>query len=496
MPAVKDLGRGLSYGELLEEVSRVAAALSENGVHAGDRVALLLSNSVDFVVAALSCLWLRAAFVPLSVADPDARLTAILRDCAPTFVVTSSEANVEVALPDLAAVRHASIPELRECVRGTPEPHESKSSVAYVIYTSGTTGTPKGVLISNGAFVRAVATTSLLLGLDRTTRTLCVSPFHFDGSFGTLFTTLFAGGSVVIRPRDALLFVRTFFRAIAEERITYSGFSPSYLRLLLASPQITELGSSSLSVIALGGEASSAADIEQLWSHAPDLQVFNRYGPTETTIAVTHLRVTPAMVKSKIIPIGAPHPGVTFYLVDGDGDGTLVQEIDHVGELYVGGVQLMDGYLGAPELSDEVLRRDVVEGEVLYRTGDLAYRRVDGNYVYVDRTDRVVKRSGVRISLIEVGEALRSLDGVAAAVAVAYDDGDAVGIVAFVVAGSATTRELDQRARALLPATMMPDRIELVSALPLTKSGKLDERELLHGAGLSPLRPTLPRTTN
>ena len=110
------------------------------------------------------------------------------------------------------------------------------SRVAYMIYTSGTTGTPKGVQINNAAFAAAVRSTVSALGLSRATRTLCVSPFHFDGSYATLFPTLASGGTVVIRPREALLFPRTFFNTVANEEINYSGFTPSYLRLLLAEP--------------------------------------------------------------------------------------------------------------------------------------------------------------------------------------------------------------------------------------------------------------------
>ena len=135
---------------------------------------------------------------------------------------------------------------LRAVAGEPPAPDRITDRVAYAIYTSGTTGTPKGVLIGNRAFAAAVAATADALGLSAATRTLCVSPFHFDGSFGTLFPTLFSGGAVVIRPREALLFPRTFFNAITRESITYTGFSPSYLRLLLSSPQIDRLAGTSL----------------------------------------------------------------------------------------------------------------------------------------------------------------------------------------------------------------------------------------------------------
>jgi D-alanine--poly(phosphoribitol) ligase subunit 1 len=405
-------------------------------------------------------------------------------------VVTGADADAGHPTPSFGQVPVVPITELlaegSDLARVDPAPPSDR--VAYAIYTSGTTGTPKGVLIGCQAFGAAVEATSQALGLDRKTRTLCVSPFYFDGSFGTLFPTLFSGGAVVIRPREALLFPRTFFNAVAKEAITYTGFSPSYLRLLLASPQIAKLGESSLDVIALGGEASSVADIRSLWSVAPNIRVFNRYGPTETTIAVTHIHLVPELIADGTVPMGYPHPGVSFHLVDDQ--GSVIDQPDRVGELYIGGSQLMTGYWGAPALSEEVLRTDVVPGETVYRTGDLVYRDHDGRYVYADRADRVIKRSGVRISLVELSEAMRSLDGVSAAACVIFDDDGELGIAAFVVVDQILSAlELQRAARLRLPETMLPNRIELVEALPLTNSSKLDERRLLAEAGLRS-RPT------
>jgi D-alanine--poly(phosphoribitol) ligase subunit 1 len=494
LPAVRDLDRALDYAGLLDEAARLGAGLRARGVAEGDRVALLLPNSVDFVVAALASLWIGAIFVPLAVTDPEARLQAIVADCAPAVVVTSdADADADAELtPTLGGSPRATMAEVGAGGSDPTAPVEASPRVAYAIYTSGTTGTPKGVLIGSSAFGAAVEATSNALDLDRSTRTLCVSPFYFDGSFGTLFPGLYSGGAVVIRPREALLFPRTFFKAVAKEGITYTGFSPSYLRLLLASPQLDSLAESALDVIALGGEASSISDVRALWSAAPRIRVFNRYGPTETTIAVTHQHLTPQDTADGIIPMGRPHPGVTFHLLDDD--GSLIEGPDRIGELYIGGSQLMDGYWGAPALTDQVLRADLVPGETVYRTGDLVYRNQAGSYVYMDRADRVIKRSGVRISLVELSEAMRSLSDVSAAACLTYDNEGALGIVAFVVTDQPRTAlELHQAARERLPDTMLPDRIELVEALPLTKSSKLDERILLAEAGLTALGPaTIP----
>jgi amino acid adenylation domain-containing protein len=484
-PAAKDLERDLSFGQLREDAATVASSLIARGVGEGDRVGIHLPNSVDFVVAALATLWSGAIFVPLAVTDPPARLEVIVGDCQPKVVVTSEatahdDADVVAAL---GPFRTVTLAELRVEGTGQREPPRHAAQAAYAIYTSGTTGVPKGVLIGNRAFVKAVASTADALGLGADTRTLCVSPFHFDGSFGTLFPTLYSGGSIVIRPREALLFPRTFFNAVKNEAITYTGFSPSYLRLLLTSPQISQLAGTTLDVVALGGEASPPDDIRLLWDAAPQVRVFNRYGPTETTIAVTHMLVGPESIDGASVPIGQPHPDVSFHLVDSD--GVLIDQPDRVGELYIGGSQLMEGYWGAAELTAEVMRTDLVPGETVYRTGDLVYRSQHGDYVYVDRADRVIKRQGVRISLIELGDALRGLPGVSAAACAVFDDDGRTGIVGFVVSdGQLSGLELRRAAGERLPESMLPDRIELVDCLPLTASSKLDERRLLVEAGL------------
>jgi acyl-coenzyme A synthetase/AMP-(fatty) acid ligase len=156
----------------------------------------------------------------------------------------------------------------------------------------------------------------------------------------------------------------------------------------------------------------------------------------------------------------------------------------------------MDGYWGAPELTESVMRTDLVPGRTVYRTGDLVYRNEHGHYVYVDRADRVVKRFGVRISLLELANALHSLDGVSAAACVVFDDDGEVGIAAFVTTdGTRSALELRTSVRQQLPDTMLPDQIVLVDELPLTSASKLDERRLLVEAGLRELPAATGSTT-
>lgn len=480
-PAAIDPERQLSFAQLIDEAGRLGGSLRARGVSEGDRVALLIPNSVDFVVAALACLWIGAVFVPLAVTDPLSRQRSIVANCSPALVLTDLQGGADPSLSfDNAPL--VGMGSLRCEVEAAIEPVGASERAAYLIYTSGTTGAPKGVQIGVDAFASAVWSTANALELGPDTRTLCVSPFHFDGSYANLFPTLVSGGTVVIRPREALLYPRTFFKAVASEKITYSGFTPSYLRLLMASRQIGELKNSTLTMIALGGEALSAGDLITLWSHAPGIRVFNRYGPTEATIAVTNVELTPEMIEDGPVTIGRPHPNVSFLLMD-DG-GKVIDAAHQTGELYIGGNQLMIGYWADPALTHSVLL-DVGQGELMYRTGDLVYRDELGNYFFVDRADRVIKRSGVRISLVELSELLGSMESVIAAACLTFDLEGELGIVAFL----STDRELSdaeirREARTLIPDNMLPDRFERVSIMPLNRSNQLDDTELLLSAGL------------
>jgi acyl-coenzyme A synthetase/AMP-(fatty) acid ligase len=356
---------------------------------------------------------------------------------------------------------------------------------SYIVYTSGTTGKPKGVTIGSGAFEAAVMSSCEALNLNPSTRILSVSPFHFDGSFAILFPTLASGGTLIIRPQESLLFPRVFFDTIIAEMVTYTDFSPSYLHSLESSLQFDNLAMSDMEIISLGGEACSVSDVENLWAVAPEVRIFNCYGPTEATITVSLMKMTRSIVARGAIPLGKPNPGVQFYLVDELGH--LIEEPLVTGELYIGGSQLMDGYWKSPELTEKVIHTDIVAGQRLYQIGDVVYLDSEGDYVYVNRADRVIKRGGVRISLLEISDVFRKIDEVSAATSIAFDDDGSLGIATFLVLTSEISHaELHGRARDLLPSSMLPDRIEVVESMPFTSSGKSDERRLLSVAGRVP----------
>ena len=476
-PALKDEKGSCSYGELVERVSATAAGLASLGVEPSDRVALWLPNSADFLVTALGCLWLGAPFVPLSMDDPPARLVRAVGDCDPTVIVLPGGGEHS---PDPVAFAGRRLVDTRSLLCGggsVPRQAQDPERDVYIIYTSGTSGSPKGVRTPERAFRMAISSAAELMGLDAETRTLCVSPFHFDGAYGTAFPTLVAGGSLVIPRREKMLFVKPFYSALLEEGITLTGFTPAYLRLLLSWPSLTSLSWSTLQTLGLGGEEFPVADVSRLWELNPKLRVFNRYGPTETTIQVTTYEVAREDVVSGIVPIGLPHPGVSFHIVSEDGQ--LVVGSDEVGELYIGGNQLMQGYWGDDDLTISALRDDVVPGTTVYRTGDLVYRDREGRYVYVGRSDSLVKRNGVRVSLREVARVILGVNDVTGAVCIPIEQDGRLAIAAFVEAGPHVTASgVLEAAHRELPASMLPDEVHLLSSFPLNSTGKVDHRRL------------------
>ncbi|HET9059634.1 MAG TPA: amino acid adenylation domain-containing protein, partial [Acidimicrobiales bacterium] len=486
-PALRSGDVALTYDQMCRSAQSVACGLCRRGARPGDRVVLYMPNSIEWVVTALGCLWAGVAFVPLSVEDPPARAAHAIRDCGATLVVALEDA------PALSSITCTTWAELA-AEPGDEAPYEAEpADLAYIIYTSGTTGAPKGVCIGRKAFGWSVAETVPVLGLGQHSRALAVSAFHFDGSFATVFPALAAGGLLVIARREQLLFLRPFFDAVLSERVTHTSCSPSYLRLLLASRQLHRLSSSDLVSLGLGGEECQPADVAKLWQVLPHLRIFNYYGPTETTISVTNYAVTADDVARGRVPLGWPHAGCRMVVVDEA--GTVHEGPSAVGELYIGGEQLMNGYFGDEELTRQVVRADIVAGLNMYKTGDLGEVDGYGRFFYAGRTDDVVKRNGVRISLSELARALRSSNGADAACCALFDNKGRPGIVAFVATGhgkAASAAEMLDHARSVMPANMLPDAIVLVDRLPLTSSGKADWRRLLaeHGYPAWPPAPT------
>ena len=379
--------------------------------------------------------------------------------------------------------------------RVVPSDPSDPGDLAYVIYTSGSTGRPKGVEVShaNAARLFAVLRQAFPFGPDDVW-----TLFHsiaFDFSVWELWGALAFGGRLVVVPGETARSPEAFYELLRRERVTVLSQTPSAFRQLvwaeesaLARADANETMVSDLRLVVFGGEALDPASlapwIERHGEERPLL--VNMYGITETTVHTTWRRLRRSDLEQPGSVIGRPLSDLSLYLLDRGGRPV---PIGVPGEIHVGGAGVARGYLARPALTAERFVPDPfgeMSGQRLYRSGDLARRRPDGDLEYLGRIDRQVKVRGFRIELGEIEAALAEHPGVRAAAVVAREDrpGD-VRLVGYVSSAVSPVAGPDPSPQALaaflaqrLPGYMVPAAWVLLDRLPLTANGKVDRAAL------------------
>ena len=413
-PAVIAGATTLSYRELLDRAGRLADHLSAHGAKAGTLVALCLDRTADLVVALLGILKSGAAYVPLDPAFPKERLALILEDANPRLLVTSSALAGELPPHQAAVVRlDADAQEIAKAPAPPSHPPVQSSDVAYVIFTSGSTGRPKGVAVSHGAVVNFLRSMAKEPGLTAKDGIVAVTTLSFDIAGLEIYLPLTVGGRVLLATRDDASDGNRLLALLGRPDATVLQATPATWRLLLMAGWS---GGKPLKMLC-GGEALPRDLANELLSRGPEL--WNMYGPTETTIWSSVARLSPG---SGPVPIGRPIANTQFYVVD----ARLQPTPPGVpGELVIGGAGVAEGYWNRPDLTRERFVPDPfskLAGARLYRTGDLARLRPDGMLEFLGRTDHQVKVRGFRIELGEIDAALARHPDVGESVTIVRED--------------------------------------------------------------------------
>lgn len=362
----------LSYRELNEAASRLGRLLAAMGVGPGSLVAIGLPRSEWAIIASLAVIRTGAAYVPLDLDHPPARITAILADARPALLVTDTATGGRIlgSLPDrLVLDDRAHEARLAAVVEPDPagcdsEPRFSLELPFYVVYTSGSTGAPKGVVIRHEAVTHRLAWMQSELGLRPGERVLQKTPAGFDVALWEMFWPLVTGGTVVIPDQEHQKDPRYLARMIAKYEIRTMHLVPSMLRILLEEPEFTRCRSLRWAIC--GGEVLTLTSQQRFFSML-GADLYNTYGPTETT-ACTYWKCDPAQ-SAGTVPIGHALAGSRIAVLD-----TRLEpvRVGAVGELYVAGPGLAQGYLNRPGLTAErfVACSFGEPGERMYRTGD------------------------------------------------------------------------------------------------------------------------------
>jgi amino acid adenylation domain-containing protein len=462
----------ITYEDLDRRANRLANYLRSLGVGPEVPVGLCLERSIDLVIALLGILKAGGAYVPLDPQYPPDRVAFMLEDSGAAVLVTEQQ-----FLPNLSTTMATVVCVDRDRSRiehqssAVPSSSLTQNNLMYVIYTSGSTGTPKGVQITHRSVVNFLASMRSEPGICESDRLLAVTTMSFDIAGLEIYLPITSGANVILATTDTVGDGIALAGLIKKSRPTLMQATPATWRMLLESGWT---GFPGLKILC-GGEVLSRELANQLLTIGDE--VWNLYGPTETTIWSAIHKVDR---RESAVPLGRPIANTTCYLLDAVGQPVPVGT---PGELFIGGDGVARGYLNRPELTAEKFVPSPFDPDRrLYRTGDMAVSLPDGNIEFLRRIDNQVKLRGFRIELGEIEAALEEQPGVRQAVVVIREDfaGDP-RLAAYVAARNGqelNTAELRHALASKLPAYMVPSVFVVLNAFPLTSNRKVDRRAL------------------
>ncbi|WP_050526995.1 non-ribosomal peptide synthetase [Pseudorhodobacter aquimaris] len=457
-------GPALDYAGLIARAGQIGTALRDAGLRAGDVVAVCQDRTPDLLASLIAVWRAGGAYLPLDPLYPSARVAHILSDSGARMALVDDIGAAALPSQDVTVLNVA------DCHRHAALPDQAgPSDLAYILYTSGSTGLPKGVPITHGALSNFIASMLSVPGFCEDDRMLALTTVSFDIAALELFAPLVAGGTVVMAGAGAALDGKALARMVEDHRVTVMQSTPAGWRVLRDSGW---QGRPGLRMFA-GGEALDSALARDLLGLGAEL--WNLYGPTETTIWSAALQVTPALLHGPKVPVGGPLDHTTLSLRDQAGRQVPVGV---AGELWIGGAGLSPGYINRPDqTADRFVMQD---GTRHYRTGDRVRMAADGTFDFLGRFDNQIKLRGYRIELGEIEARLESHPGIAQAVVAIRGEGNAARLVAYIRATGPAPSRVSLRAYLgeRLPAYMVPGLFIPMDSFPLTPNGKIDRNAL------------------
>lgn len=480
-PALACDGVELSYEELDSWSDRIGQAiqkqyLKETGevLAPGAFIGLSMNRGKEMIATIWGILKVGAAYVPLDPAYPEERLQYIVADAGIHLAVIHKEYSPLFENIDTIHIDDISpLPSADEAACDSLELCCHADDFAYVIYTSGTTGKPKGVPIRHHQVVNVATAFGATCGVKEESRVIQFASLNFDASVVEIFPVVIAGACLCVALEKHRTDGEAFCELLERERITTTFIPPAMLAVMPRRDLPL------LECLFVGGESTDPAAI-RFWS--AKRRMVNGYGPTEVTVVTTACTF---QVDSRPNDIGPPWQNVTCYVLD---EQRNLLPVGIAGELYIGGVQVSDGYLNRPELNEACfIPNPFAEQEGsqawnsrLYKSGDLVRWLDSGHIEFIGRVDFQVKIRGHRIECGEVSTIISDLKGVRSCLVIPHASGATKRLVAYVIMndGGKGTEDLRFHATQALPEYMVPSAFVALDSFPMTPNGKIDRRRL------------------
>ncbi|MFD0751104.1 amino acid adenylation domain-containing protein [Mucilaginibacter calamicampi] len=472
----------ITYGQLNQKANQLCSFLIEKGIGRQDIVGLLADRSIEMVISLLAILKAGAAYLPLDPIYPAERIAYMLEDSSAKMVLVSQPYKGKYKTGATEIVIDDQLPNLTAYNDKNPKENIESNGIAYVIYTSGSTGKPKGVKITHLNLVNFLLSMQKVPGISASDRLLALTTVSFDIAGLELYLPLISGAEVIIAGAEAVRDGRQLVSLIVEKDISIVQATPSSWQMLVDSGLQQRDNLKALS----GGEPLPKELAGKLLTLTASL--WNVYGPTETTIWSTIKQILPG---EEQITIGLPIDNTQIYIIDEHGKPLPTGD---VGEIYIGGYGVAQGYLNRPELTAEKFVANALSNSPdakLYRTGDLGKILANGEIQCLGRIDNQVKIRGYRIELGEIESSLSAQKGVKQSVVVAFDDALLNKyLVAFVITDSGDVSKLEEQLQTewrnklaeKLPDYMVPEEFVSIDKFPLTPNGKIDRKAFVKPA--------------
>ena len=459
--------RRLTYRELNCQANQLAKVLIHNGVKPDELVGIMVDRSIAMIISILGVLKAGGAYLPIDPGYPPDRIKYMLEDSSTGILLTQS--NLEDRVAYQGKVINSEDATLYKGDDGNPHNINTPDDLAYIIYTSGSTGKPKGVMLEHRGIVNLVTFFKESYQFGEQDKMLQFASSSFDASVWEIFASLLVGATLFIVNRETIHNLAEFEEFVNENEITVTLLPPTYLEGIKPD-RMTKLKH-----LFTGGSAVTKGLVDK-WKDK--VAYSNAYGPTEATVIATTWKYNGEEMANGPVPIGGPTSNTEIYILN---EKNRLLPIGAVGELCIGGDGLARGYLNRPELTEgKFVKNPYREGARMYKTGDLARWKPDGNIEYIGRSDSQVKIRGFRIELGEIEAQLAGHQSVKAAVVIAKEDkqGDAYLVAYFVSDNELAADELRKYLLKELPEYMVPPYIIRLGSMPLTFNDKIDRKAL------------------
>ncbi len=466
--ALSDKNTKLTYCQLNDLINDYCAKLQASGIKKNDVVAIHLERSIELVVFQLAVLKAGAVFLPVDKRYPIDRIEYMCKDCNVALLVSDE-------LESLTNSKVISLSSFKTIVTNIPATTVENNGVCYIIYTSGSTGNPKGCMLKGTSLVNFCKNNNTLKTLKQKDSNIfaCVNSFSFDYFIAESLLPLLNGYQTVILDDTESTNQKNFLEVVNNKNINVLMTTPTKLKLFFDDKLNCEV-LEQLDCICTSGEALPEELLQILYKKAPKAQVYNPLGPSECT--VWNVGGELERCKGIDIHIGKPIANTQIYIVD---KYMKPVPIGVTGELCIAGDCVGAGYLNRPELTAEKFIDNPFGKGKMYKTGDLAYWREDGNIAYVGRNDFQVKIRGLRIELGEIENAISIVDGINMSVVVVRKNSEGRQLIcAFYTGEEKSAQEIKAVIGEKLPKYMLPHIFTHLDEMPLTSSGKTNRNAL------------------